>query len=58
VLQHGICQKPKKAVEEQGVKFVAIQADFSSLDVIENIVDTALIEFGKIDILVNNAGII
>jgi 2-deoxy-D-gluconate 3-dehydrogenase len=46
------------AVEAVGRKYVHVQADLSSIEPIQRVVDTALQAFGHIDILVNNAGII
>ena len=46
------------AVQAAGRRYLHVQADLSSLEPIQRIVDTALQEFGHIDILVNNAGII
>ena len=46
------------AVEAEGRKYVHVQADLSSIEPIQRVVDTALKAFGHIDILVNNAGII
>ena len=46
------------AVEAAGRKYVHVQADLSSIEPVQRVVDTALKAFGHIDILVNNAGII
>jgi 2-deoxy-D-gluconate 3-dehydrogenase len=46
------------AVQALGRKYVHVQADLSSIEPIQRVVDTALQAFGHIDILVNNAGII
>ncbi|NLW25276.1 MAG: 2-dehydro-3-deoxy-D-gluconate 5-dehydrogenase KduD [Clostridia bacterium] len=51
-------EETKAKVEEAGGKFVAVKADLSSLEPIDEIIKVTLEEFGKIDILVNNAGII
>ncbi len=51
----------RSVVEElqgSGVHAEAYQADITSTNEIETMVDAAIAEFGKIDILVNNAGII
>lgn len=40
-----------------GVKAIAVKADVSKMEDCQNLIDTAINEFGKIDILVNNAGI-
>jgi len=45
-------------VEKAGRRFVDVQADLSSTEDIERILDTARKELGRFDILVNNAGII
>jgi 2-dehydro-3-deoxy-D-gluconate 5-dehydrogenase len=44
-------------VQAGGGRAIAIAADVRRRDDVENMVSTALREFGKIDILVNNAGI-
>ncbi|QGU96663.1 3-oxoacyl-[acyl-carrier-protein] reductase [Clostridium bovifaecis] len=46
-----------KAIEERGVKALAVQGDVSSFEDAKKIVDEAIENFGSIDILVNNAGI-
>jgi 2-deoxy-D-gluconate 3-dehydrogenase len=48
----------KAAVLAVGRRFIAVQADLGSTQVISTIVGAALAEFSRIDILVNNAGII
>jgi 3-oxoacyl-[acyl-carrier protein] reductase len=45
------------AIEEKGVKALAVQGDVSSFEDAKNIIDAAVKNFGSIDILVNNAGI-
>lgn len=47
-----------KASEKYGIKGLAVQADVSTYEGCENLVKTAVAEFGEeIDVLVNNAGI-
>lgn len=46
-----------KAIEEKGVKALAVQGDVSSFEDAKKIIDAAVENFGSIDILVNNAGI-
>lgn len=46
------------AVEKMGRRFLSIEANLISQEVIQPAVDKAIAELGKIDILVNNAGII
>ena len=46
------------AVEAAGRKYVHVQADLSTIEPVQRVIDTALKAFGHIDILVNNAGII
>ena len=48
----------KELIEKAGGKYVGVQADLFSTELIGNIIDTAVQEYGKLDILVNNAGII
>ncbi|EFE95260.1 2-dehydro-3-deoxy-D-gluconate 5-dehydrogenase KduD [Serratia odorifera] len=45
-------------VTELGRRFLSLQADLGSLEVLPALLERALAEFGHIDILVNNAGII
>ena len=49
--------KVKEEIEEYGVKCVLIKCDVSKSSDVENMIETAINEFGKIDILVNNAGL-
>ncbi|KGG81143.1 3-ketoacyl-ACP reductase [Caloranaerobacter azorensis H53214] len=46
-----------KLAEEMGVRAIAVKADVSNKDDVENFINKVLDEFGRIDILVNNAGI-
>ena len=50
-----ICESIRK---KNGVKAIAIKADVTVPDEVQQMVDTMLQEFGKIDVLVNNAGIV
>ena len=43
--------------ERAGAKAIAVQADISRVDDINQMFDTAIDEFGQVDILVNNAGV-
>ena len=47
----------KKEIESLGRKALAVQVDVLSQSDIENMVQMAMEEYGKIDILVNNAGL-
>ena len=47
----------KKEIESLGRKALAVQMDVLSQSDIENMVRTAIKEYGRIDILVNNAGL-
>ncbi len=55
-------EKAKKLKQElettYNIKVFPIQADLSNEIQIENMVNLAIEEFGKIDVLVNNAGIV
>ena len=46
------------AVAAAGHRYVHVQADLKSIEPVQDIVDTAVREFGRVDILVNNAGVI
>jgi 2-deoxy-D-gluconate 3-dehydrogenase len=48
----------KNGVQQAGRTFLGIEADLSSIRVIDGIIDQVVKTFGRIDILVNNAGII
>lgn len=53
-------QKAQQVVEEitsLGVKAIAVQANVSDSESVQNLMNAALEQFGSIDILVNNAGI-
>jgi len=43
-------------IRKFGRRVLAIEADISNKDDVENMVQRVLVEFGKIDILINNAG--
>ena len=47
----------KKEFEEKGVKCLLVKGDVSKAEDVQNMVEEAIKEFGKIDVLVNNAGI-
>lgn len=47
-----------KRIEGAGRKFLGIEANLSSTNVIEDIINKTIAAFGRIDILINNAGII
>ncbi len=46
-----------KKIEEMGASAMAVKADVSKSDQVENLVNEVLNTFGSIDILINNAGI-
>src|SRR6266478_10245156 len=45
-----------EAIERDGGKAVAIQADAADADAVRNAVETTVDTFGQLDVLVNNAG--
>ncbi|CAI0829040.1 2-dehydro-3-deoxy-D-gluconate 5-dehydrogenase KduD [Serratia entomophila] len=51
-------QQTLEKVNALGRRFLNLQADLSSIEVIAPLLERAVGEFGRIDILVNNAGII
>lgn len=48
----------KKLIEQTGAKYLGLVANLLSIEPLEQIVESAVTEFGHVDILVNNAGII
>jgi NAD(P)-dependent dehydrogenase (short-subunit alcohol dehydrogenase family) len=50
-------EEVQKAVEMAGGGALLVQADMSSRDDLEKLVDATLSEYGRIDLLVNNAGV-
>ncbi|KAA3647953.1 MAG: 3-oxoacyl-[acyl-carrier-protein] reductase [Chloroflexi bacterium] len=46
-----------KAIEGMGVKAKAVQANIADFEAAQDLIKTAIDEFGNLDILVNNAGI-
>jgi 2-deoxy-D-gluconate 3-dehydrogenase len=48
----------QKVIEGMGRRFLAIKADLSSLEPIEEIIQKSVETLGRLDILVNNAGLI
>ena len=52
------CDETKEMVEHIGGEFFYVQADLSSMEPVQRIVDETVAHFGRMDILVNNAGII
>src|SRR5579871_2564626 len=44
-------------LEQYGRRIVAVQSDIRRQEDVENMVQCAVTEFGKVDVLVNNAGI-
>lgn len=50
-------QKSSKVLEEKGFESIAIQADVSRLESVENMAEQVIKKFKRIDILINNAGV-
>jgi len=50
-------RKTAKQVEALGAKYMAVQADISDENQVQDLADRVLKAYGKVDILVNNAGI-
>lgn len=57
-VSQGSMADTKKLVEAEGKNFIEIKADLTSTEKIDEIISTAINNFGTIDILVNNAGMI
>ena len=49
--------KTEEAIKSSGGKTIAIAADISKPDQVQQLIDGAVKEYGKLDIVVNNAGI-
>ena len=49
--------KTEQEIKSFGGKTVAFEADISKLDEVNNLIDAAVKNFGKLDIVVNNAGV-
>lgn len=49
--------KTEEEIKSFGGKTIAIEADISKPDQVQNLIDNAVKAFGKLDIVVNNAGI-
>lgn len=47
----------EESIKSFGGKTIAVDADVSKPDQVQNLIDSAIREFGKLDIVVNNAGI-
>src|SRR5690625_1452764 len=47
----------EKEIKDEGGEAKAVEANMAKLEDIENMIDTAVEEYGTLDILVNNAGI-
>lgn len=45
-------------LRSQGARAIAVTADVADLEQVEEVVESALDQFGRIDILINNAGVI
>lgn len=58
VVDDGQLNSTVQEIQKLGRKALAIHADVSKRDDIENVTQNVMAEFGKIDILVNNAGTI
>jgi 3-oxoacyl-[acyl-carrier protein] reductase len=51
-------EKVVEKVKKYGVESIAVKADVSNFDEVEQMADTVQKKFGKVDILINNAGIV
>ena len=51
-----LCEDSAHEISQKGVKTIAIQADVTKPDQVENMVQTTVSEFGSLDVIFNNAG--
>jgi glucose 1-dehydrogenase len=49
--------KTEEAIKSSGGKTIAVAADIAKPDQVQQLIDSAVKEYGKVDIVVNNAGI-
>ncbi|HTV41171.1 MAG TPA: glucose 1-dehydrogenase [Candidatus Sulfotelmatobacter sp.] len=47
----------EKQIHDLGDRCIGIKADVSKVDELQNLIDSAVKEFGRVDIMVNNAGV-
>ena len=47
----------EKQVHDLGDRVIGVRADVSKVDELQNLIDSAVKEFGRVDIMVNNAGV-
>jgi glucose 1-dehydrogenase len=47
----------EKQIQDLGDRVIGVKADVSKVDELQNLVDSAVKEFGRVDIMVNNAGV-
>ena len=47
----------EKQVHDLGDRVIGVKADVSKVDELQNLIDSAVKEFGRLDIMVNNAGV-
>ena len=53
----GAAESVVKEIEEMGGEAIALKADVSKADQVDELIKTTMDKFGRIDVLVNNAGI-
>ncbi len=51
------CQRAAEELQQLGVKAISLSCDVRNQTSVQDVVDAALSQFGRIDILINNAGI-
>lgn len=47
----------EKQIHDMGDRVIGVKADVSKVDELQNLIDSAVKEFGRVDVMINNAGV-